>query len=108
MMQYHQQALADDPEYREFFDKHPTLVFVAQMLFPMTPGSIGVSLSPLTRDMFFGASKQLANVGPVYTLTKLLPDATGELYRDFGSVPGAGDALGFGYRAIVGRQPPED
>lgn len=107
LAQYHQELLETDPEYREFFDQHPTLVFAAQMLFPMTPGSIGVSLSPLTRDLFFGASKQIANVGPIYTFTKLLPDLTGELYQDFGSVPGVGDALGFTYRAIAGRQPPE-
>lgn len=104
MMQYHQELIETDPEYREFLDEHPTLLFAAQMLFPMTPGSIGVGLSPLTRDLLFGASKQIAAVGPVYTVTKLLPDLAGDLYQDFGGVPGI-DPL---YRMIAGREPPKD
>jgi hypothetical protein len=104
LAQYHQELLETDPEYAEFFDENPTLVFVAQMMFPMTPGSIGVSLSPLTRDLFFGASKQITAVGPIYTATKLVPELMGELYRDFGQVPGV-DPL---YRALTGKKPPDE
>lgn len=84
----HEELLVNDPEYAQFFDEHPSLLFAAQMLFPMTPGSIGVSLSPLTRAVFFDRSRNILEIGPVYTVTKFLPSIAGELYADFGQVPG--------------------
>jgi hypothetical protein len=84
----HQDLVKSDPVYREYIDEHPTLLFAAQMLFPMTPFSLGVSLSPLTRDLFFGTSKGIMEIGPIYTISKLLPQVRGELYKDFHDVPG--------------------
>ena len=55
----HQRLLATDPEYGEWFEKHETLVFVAQMLVPITPSSMGVSLNPILRDIFFERTKAL-------------------------------------------------
>jgi hypothetical protein len=45
MHQLHLQQLQNNPEYAEELEKHPTLWFAAQMLFPITPLDIGVSLS---------------------------------------------------------------
>lgn len=101
---YHSQLMQNDPDYAEFIQEHPTLLFAAQMLLPMSPDSIGVSLSPFTRDLAFGASKQVGGIGPVYTITKFVPDLAGELYKDFDSLPGMDAA----YRMFVGRKPPND
>ncbi len=50
-------AARDRPEYGEWFEKHQTLVFVAQMLVPITPSSMSVSLNSILRDVFFNSSK---------------------------------------------------
>ena len=71
--QTHQQLLATDAKYRDWFEKHRTLVFVAQMLMPITPDSIGVSLNPALRAMFFNRSKAIWDMGPVYTFNHVLP-----------------------------------
>jgi hypothetical protein len=85
MIAAHNEAMANDPEYRQFLERHRTLLFVASMMLPITPDQIGVSLSPLARDLFFDRSKNVAKIGPIYTITDLLPKATGELWRDIGS-----------------------
>ena len=75
----HQRLLATDPEYAEWFEKHPTLVFVAQMLVPISPTSLGVSLSPPLRDLFFSRTKDIFDIGPIYTARHVLGPAAKEL-----------------------------
>ena len=100
MMKLHNEQLAKDPAYGAWFEKHQTLVFLAQMLLPMTWDSMGTSLSPPLRSVFFGRSKAWWDVGPIRT-AGLFVDAVGELYSDMRSVPGF-DAF---YRANTGMKP---
>jgi hypothetical protein len=104
--QEHQRLLATDPEYAQWFEKHKTLVFVAQMLAPITPNSMGTSLNPILRDLFFGRSKAPYEIGPVYTLTNVLPGLAKEVYTDL--YPTLADAPGFDalYR-MTGQAPPK-
>jgi hypothetical protein len=102
--QDHQHLLATDPEYADWFEKHKTLVFMAQMLAPITPDSMGVSLSPILRDLFFERTKAPWEIGPVYTATlipKLVDEVMTDLYPTLGDAPGF-DAI---YR-LVGKKPP--
>ncbi len=109
--QTHQQLLATDPEYRDWYEKHETLVFMAQMLMPITPSSMGVSLNPALRSMFFGRTKAIWDIGPVYTLTNLLPRAgeevAADLYPTLKDVPGLGPVSEGLYRTLTGRKVPE-
>lgn len=101
----HMEAMARDEEYAAVFDGNPELWFVAQLLFPITPEDMGVSLSrPIryagswARDATGGdagplsflrhetvaedpisAAAQIMNFGPIYTLKlgeSLLRDLT--------------------------------
>lgn len=101
----HERLLVEDPEYGAFFEKHPTLVFAAQMLVPITPNSLGVGLNPILRDVFFGGTKNAMEVGPIYSFTKLYPNLLGELYQDLKDVPGVSDVAAAAMRTM-GRQPP--
>jgi hypothetical protein len=89
----HQQLMATDPEYRGWFDKHPTLMFAAAMMLPITPDSMGVSLNPIMRDILTGGSRKKAfwDIGPIYTVNHLIRPIAGEigadLYQSFGDVP---------------------
>lgn len=44
-LEEHRKRLARDPDYVAMFKDHPTAWFLAQMMLPITPGDIGVSLS---------------------------------------------------------------
>ncbi len=103
LMAYHNHKLATDPQYQDWMEKHKNELFLANQLFPITP-DLGLSLSTPLRDALFGATKNVGEIGPVYTLTKVLPNVTGELYQDLGSIPGIGDALGLAVR-FTGRKP---
>lgn len=90
----HERLMAEDPTYAKFIKDHNTLLYIAQMLFPMTPNSMGVSMSPILRDAFFGRTKNVLEIGPVYTYTQLLPDLAGEMYATLGDVPGVRQITG--------------
>lgn len=45
----HRKRLATDPAYVDLFKSNPTAWFMAQMLFPITPGDVGVSLNRAVR-----------------------------------------------------------
>lgn len=82
----HERKLQEDPEYAAFFDQNDDLLFLLQMLIPLTPNDIGVSLSPFTRiPMKIGRGEAPAkiverttNQGPVYTFGDLLPKLMAE------------------------------
>lgn len=57
--QRHAELLATDPDYRKELQAHPTLMFIAQMILPVTHVDLGVSLSPMTR-LLFQAGETLA------------------------------------------------
>jgi hypothetical protein len=100
LAQEHQRMLAADPEYGDWFEKHPTLVFAAGMLLPITWDSMGVSLNPILRSVFFGRSKSGFDIGPVWTYRHIVQPGAGELYPDLKDVPGI-DAI---YRGVAGRE----
>lgn len=106
--QAHQQLLATDQEYRDWYEKHPTMVFVAQMLLPITPDSMGVSLNPALRSMFFGRSKAFWDIGPIYTVNHVIKPMAGEIGADV--FPALKDMPGLDgiYRATTGQQPKPD
>ncbi len=92
MMAAHNEALATDPEYRAWLDRHRNLLFVASMMFPITPDQVGVSLSPTARTIGgvfnlwdYNKASSVFAIGPIYTVTGLLPNVTGELWRDMRS-----------------------
>jgi hypothetical protein len=103
----HQELVMNDPEYQQWLERHKTLLFVAQMLFPITPHSMGVTLNPALRSLFFGRRKAIWDIGPIYTLTELLPAMAKEVYYD--AYPSFRDVPGFEglYRALTGREPPK-
>lgn len=88
--QRHAELLATDPEYRKEILSHPTLLFIAQMLMPVTPWDLGASLSPMTRLLIQGGESLAGNEpadpyrrnffswGPFYTFGSLLPRLVGE------------------------------
>lgn len=47
--QEHQERMKNNPAYAAMYASHPSLWFVAQMLLPMSPEDIGVSMSRATR-----------------------------------------------------------
>ena len=70
LAQVHQQHAENwiaDPEYRQFFMDHPTLMFMAEMLIPLTPYGMGVSLSPITRGMLGVGAEIVTGVENPYT-----------------------------------------
>ena len=80
----HKDLIANDPEAQQFFKDNETLLFVAQMLIPITPMDIGVSLSPFTRlaySMMFGTDvgaqepyrRNILAVGSGYSAFELYP-----------------------------------
>lgn len=103
----HQQLLATDPEYKTWFEKHPTLVFMAQMMFPVSLDSMGVSLNPAMRSLFFGRNKAIWDIGPVYTFNHVVPQVGKEVYTDL--YPLLKDVPGFDglYRTLTGKQEPK-
>lgn len=91
MASTHQQQLATNPEYQAWFEKHQSLVFVAQMLMPVGFDKVGVSLNPFVRDLFFGGRKEVMGVGPIYTWEGVVKPVVKETYVDL--YPVFGDLL---------------
>lgn len=98
----HIERYNSDPEYRKWFEQHKTLLFIGQMLLPITPFDIGVSLAPWTRialNMANGDdySRNVFSVGPGYTYFSLLPrlffeeNKAGGLFNAEGPLGGVGD-----------------
>jgi hypothetical protein len=80
--QQHKDRMLNDPEYATAVSSNPTLLFFAQMLFPIAPWDMGVGLSPFTRlaisamtaeDETEGYRRNVFSVGPGYTYYSLLP-----------------------------------
>ena len=80
--QQHKDRMLNDPEYARAVSENPTLLFFAQMLFPIAPWDMGVGLSPFTRlaisamtaeDETEGYRRNVFSVGPGYTYYSLLP-----------------------------------
>ena len=80
--QQHKQLMATDPEYAYIFTAHPSLWLMAQMMFPITPVDLGVSLSRPVRyaggalglwpvykmaDDPASAALLVTQLGPLYT-----------------------------------------
>lgn len=103
----HNRLLATDPEYRDWFEKHDTLVFTAQMLFPVSFDSMGVSLNPALRSMFFDRTKAAMEIGPVYTFNRVIKPLADELYVDVYPTLGDFPPLDGLYRLTAGREPPK-
>jgi hypothetical protein len=103
----HQQLLATDVEYQDWFEKHPTLTFTAQMLFPVSFEGTGVSLNPAMRSIFFNRNKAVWDIGPVYTFNHVVKPGAKELYADL--YPTLRDVPGFDglYRTLSGQQQPK-
>jgi hypothetical protein len=68
---------------------------------------MGVSLSPPLRALFFERTKSVFDVGPIYTLTNLLPRFGKEVYADL--YPSLKDMPFFNqaYSGLTGRKPPK-
>ncbi len=78
----HKAAMANDPSYAQMFKDNPTSWFLAQMMFTITPGDMGVSLSRIPRYIGgelglwgkyaaakdpFSAASAVLTLGPAYT-----------------------------------------
>jgi ParB-like nuclease family protein len=96
MLDAHKERLEKDDAYRAAFEEHPTLWFAAQMLLPITPGDLGVSLSRPVRYAggamgLWGAYKNaqdpvtaagaVLSIGPAYS-AELLARVGRELFRE--------------------------
>lgn len=94
--QQHQVHFRDDEEYREFFRDNETLLFFAQMLMPLTPFDIGVSLSPFTRlALEDGYNRNVFSIGPGYTFFNLIPRVGWTLRKSgFGPAEDLGELIG--------------
>jgi hypothetical protein len=94
-LEEHRKRLASDPEYVALFRDHPTAWFMAQMIFPITPGDIGISLNRGVRyaggelgiwgeyknaDDPITAAGAMLSMGPTYT-AELLARVGRELFR---------------------------
>jgi hypothetical protein len=84
--------LATDPGFARWFKSHEDLFFLAQMLIPITPWDIGVSLSPFTRLALAAGSdkpyqRNLFGVGPGYTYFDLLPRLIAAESKPGGIIP---------------------
>jgi len=93
--QRYKDALLTDPEFAQTMEENESLAFFAQMLFPITPWDIGVTLSPWTRtalDLVTGSEepymRNIFGVGPGYSYFQLFPRMASELA---GFEGGAGD-----------------
>jgi hypothetical protein len=81
----HMEKMSTDEEYAQYFSDNQTLLFMAQMILPITPFDIGVSMSPWARLILEGMrdkedpdykdpySRNIFSVGPGYTYFNLLP-----------------------------------
>ena len=101
LMAAHNEAMEKDPEYRAWLERHRNILFAASMLLPITPDQIGVSLAPWTRlagdavgAWDYDRSTSAFAIGPIYTVTQLAPNVTGELWADLRSWDELRDAPG--------------
>jgi len=84
----HKEWVATVPGYAERMASNRNLLFMAQMILPITPWDIGVSLSPFTRlAMAFitgdaSYTRNLFGVGPGYTYFEQLPRVLREQSRE--------------------------
>jgi hypothetical protein len=104
----HVARFQSDPEYQRWFAQHSSLLFIGQMLLPITPFDLGVSLSPFTRLALSAGntdaySRNLFGVGPGYTYFKLLPRLMYEEGKP-GGVLGAGAPGPLPWLGKVGQQ----
>lgn len=120
--QMHQQQYQQDADYRQFFEDNKTLLFVASMLFPVTPFDIGVGLSPFTRLAVGTATgalglddpldpegsqyrRNIFAIGPGYTYYSLFPRLGYEMGKSPNPiVSGVGQGINrfFPYQITVG------
>ena len=77
MYHEHQRKLESDAQYRSFFERNKQTLFLLQQLMPMSPDSVGVTLSGFTRagGALFGLGsnpdvvkrlEQVSALGPIY------------------------------------------
>lgn len=86
LRQLHMMQMRDNPEYASMFEDNPVLWRTAQMLMPIYPGDIGVSLSKIPRYVGGAAgvfpeysvgnnvlemAKRTMEIGPFFTLSLL-------------------------------------
>ncbi len=88
----HIRRMREDEEYARFFAAHRDLFFVAQMLLPITPWDIGVSLSPWSRMLLTAGAedpyqRNAFGIGPGYTYMNLLPRLVAAESRPGGVIP---------------------
>ena len=75
--------LATDPEYRDWFERHDTLVFTAQMPFPVSFDQMGGSLNRFLRGVFLDRDPLRAmKAGRVYTYNRVIRPVASELMVD--------------------------
>jgi len=96
MAETHNRLLATDPSYRDWFEKHPTILFVSQMLLPASFDQVAVSLSPALRGIFFDRDPLRAfEIGRVCTYNRVIRPLRTELQVDlFPTVKDARASLG--------------
>jgi hypothetical protein len=85
----HKEWMATVPAYAEQMSKNRQLMFLAQMILPITPWDLGVALSPYTRlalDYATGGEvdyqRNIFSVGPGYTMFELMPNLLREQSRE--------------------------
>ena len=77
------------------------------MMFPINPFDMGVGLSPIMRNLFFGRSKGLFDIGPTYTQTTFIPQVLGDAWDSYGDMIGGIPGADFVYRSLAGKAPPK-
>ena len=98
----HKERMRTDPQYAEAMVSNPTLLFFAQMFFPIAPWDLGVGLSPFTRLAYAaltqepgeGYQRNIFAVGPGYTYFNLLPRLLYEQSKEGSWAQGAGGIVG--------------
>lgn len=95
-IEQHKVRMTEDPTYSQMFEQYPSLWFASQMLFPIFPTDIGVSLSrpvryvggaiglwPEYKQMEdpLGAAAAILEMGPFYTV-RLLRRIASEVFRE--------------------------
>lgn len=112
----HKDAMANDPVYQQFLRDNSTLLFVAQMFLPITPGDIGVSLSPFTRlahSMVFGTDvgstepyrRNIFSVGTGYSVMELWPRLFAEQAEGEGLGADVAERLGMAFPRTITLRP---
>jgi hypothetical protein len=97
ILKQHGDKLREDEDFQQFLKDNKNVLFMAQMLLPITPWDIGISLSPFTRlfvSMLMDEpqdayQRNLFSVGPGYSYYSLFPRILQEL--DEGGTPVVSD-----------------